>query len=154
METTDKPSTPDPTLEDRAAVEAVVKAARRRPATFADLMSKKRREKDVVISTVDEDGYDVELVLRYRAIGAKAFDDLIAKYPPNSKQKADGIAYNPETFGPALVAEVSIDPVLTIEQAQQLIENSSWSAGETNTLTMEAMRICQVGAGVPFTATD
>jgi hypothetical protein len=129
-----------------------VKAARRRPATFADLMNKKRRQEDVVINTVDDDGYDVELVLRYQALGAKQFDDLIAKYPPNAKQKNEGMAYNPDTFGPALVAAVSIDPVLSVEQAQSLIESQGWSTGEANTLTGEAMRICQVGAGVPFTS--
>ena len=137
---------------DIKAVDAIVKAARRRPATFADLMNKKRRQEDVVINTIDDDGYDVELVLRYQALGAKQFDDLIAKYPPNAKQKLDGMAYNPDTFGPALVAAVCLDPQLSVEQAQALIESQGWSTGEANTLTGEAMRICQVSAGVPFTS--
>ena len=141
-----------PSPEVAKAVAETIKAARRRPATFDDLMNKKRRELDVVITTQDEDGYDVELVLRYRALGARAFDELIAKCPPNSKQKLDGLIYNPDTFGPALVSAVCVSPMLTVEQAQTLMESQDWSAGEAGTLSGEAMRLCQVGAGVPFTA--
>jgi hypothetical protein len=59
--------------------------------------------------------------------------------------------YNPDTFGPALVAAVCVEPKLSIEQVTAIIDSGTWSPGEVSTLTGSAMAICQVGAGVPFT---
>jgi hypothetical protein len=146
MEITDTPAIIDP------ATEKVIAEARRRPATFGDLVKKKRRESDVVIASVDDAGNDLELVLRFRALSPKEFDDLVAQYPPNTKQKAEGMAYNPDTFGPALVAAVSLEPKLTVGEVTELIDSGVWSPGEVNTLTGSAMQVCQTGAGVPFTA--
>jgi hypothetical protein len=138
-----------PSLSPEAA--KLISDERRRPATFADLVKKKRREAEVVIATVGDDNESLELVLRYRALSAKEFDDLVAKYPPSDKQKREGLNYNPDTLGPALVSAVCIDPLLTYDEAKQLIESPDWSAGEAATLTGEALRVCQTAAGVPFT---
>lgn len=146
MEITD---TTDQAAVDRATT--VLAEARRRPATFDDLFKKKRRELDVVVATTDDSGSDIELVVRYRALSSKEYDDLIATCPPTPKQKTDGMIYNPDTFGPALVAAVAIEPKLSVEQVTTLIESGVWSPGEVNTLTGMAMSVCQTGAGVPFT---
>lgn len=130
---------------------ASVESSRRRPATLDELLKKKRREADVEIKTQGDDGGEVTLVLRYRALSSKEFDDLVAAHPPTPKQQRDGMAYNPDTFGPALVAAVCIDPILSVDDAKALINSPDWSAGEAGTLTGEAMRLCQTGAGVPFT---
>jgi hypothetical protein len=142
--------TPEAAAEVVAAVDAIIREARRRPATLAELKSKKPRELEVIINTADDDG-DVELVLRFRAISDKAFDDLIAKHPPTAKQKNEGQTYNATTFGPALVAAVCIEPKMTEAEVTDLIESGTWSSGEVLTLTGQAMLVCQMGAGVPFT---
>lgn len=136
---------------DLAALEKVTSGALRRPATLADLRAKKRREADIVVSSVDADGGQVQLVLRFRALSAKAFDDLQAKYPPTTRQKQDGLPYNPDTFGPALVAAVCIEPVLTVEDVKALMEDESWSVGEIATLVNSAFMLCNQDAGIPFT---
>lgn len=138
------------TESDKAKSEQIIAEARRRPATLNDLVKKKRRIKEVTIHSTDDDGHDLELLLRYQALSPKEFDDLVAKYPPNPKQKLDGMAYNPDTFGPALVAAVCIDPSLSVEDVTAIIDSGTWSPGEVNTLTGEAMSLCQTGAGVPF----
>ena len=142
---------PAPAAADVAAVADFIKEARRRPATLEELTGKKRRETDVVVASVDEDGEDVQLVLRYRAISDKEFDELMATCPPTPKQRADGMNYDPKTFGPVLVAAVCIEPKMTVEQAKALLDNPNWSTGEVATLTGMAMALCQTGAGVPFT---
>ena len=78
----------------------------RRKATFADLQSKPKRMKDVVLKVPDADGEIIDLVITLKAIGSKAYDDLMAKHPPTAEQKKDGIQYNPETFGPAVIGTV------------------------------------------------
>ena len=149
-ESAPQPAPPPPAPEVVAAVQEIVQAARRRPATLADLRSKKPREIDVVVSSSDDEG-DVELVLRYRAISDLEYDDLLAKHAPTHKQKQDGLTYNPETFGPALVAAVCIEPKMSEAEVTELIKSGTWSTGEVLTLTQQAMLVCQMGAGVPFT---
>lgn len=145
--------TPPPVVassEDVQAVADIVSAARRRPATLADLKAKKKRTSEVVVYTVDEDG-PVQLVLKFQAISPKEFDDLVAAHPPTTKQKQDQMIYNPDTFGPALASLCLIEPKLSLEDIKELRDSGAWSSGEINTLINSALVICQVDAGVPFT---
>lgn len=145
------PAAPAATPEVVAAVDAIIKEARKRPATLAELKSKKRRVVSFDIHSLDEDGADVALTLKYQALSRTEYDELVAAYPPTPKQKSDGMIYNPETFAPALVAAVSVDPKLSIADVKDLMEDPSWSPGEIETLTGMAFGLCQQGAGIPFT---
>lgn len=139
-------------VEDPAPTAAPVPPrGTRRPATFDTLRKKRRREGPVVVHTNDDDGEPVELVLRYRALGGKAYDRLVEEHPPTQKQREQGAIYNVDTFAPALIARCCIDPVLSVEQAQELYDSEEWSAGETGGLFIEALRICNAGLDVPFT---
>lgn len=142
------------TEKDVSETEKIIKEARRRPATLSELMSKKRRTKEVTISSIDEDGYELELLIKFQALSPKEFDDLIAAYPPTPKQKTDGMSYNPDTFGPALVAACALEPKMTVAEVTAIIDSGTWSPGEVNTLTGGAMSLCQTGAHVPFTERD
>lgn len=133
-----------------AAVDAVIKESRRRPATLEQLMAKRRRETEVVVHSVDEDGGDVELVLKFRALSSAEYDELVAKYPPTPKQRADGLAYDPDKFASALVAAVCYDPVLSVADVTALLKSDTWSPGEGNSLSGTAFALCQQGAGIPF----
>lgn len=59
---------------------------------------------------------------RFRAIGKKAWADLLALHPPTKDQKnANGrLDHNPETFPVAAIAASCAEPVLTVEQVAQL----------------------------------
>lgn len=129
-------------------------APRRRQATLDDLFKKKRREKVVTINSTDDDGGTIELTLRYRAIGSKEYDDLVAKYPPTTAQKKEGAAYNVDLFAPALISAVSLEPKLSFDDAKVIYESPEWSGGEVGGLFIEALKLCNAGLDIPFTGTD
>lgn len=58
--------------------------------------------------------------IRLRALTHRALSDLVAAHPPR-EDKDDG-AFNTDTFGVALLAACAIDPVMSEEQAGQLVD--------------------------------
>lgn len=131
--------------------ERVQSALRSRPATKDDLFKKKRRESTVTLPTTDDAGNLIELQLRFRAIGSVEYDDLVAKHKPTPQQAKDGAAYNVDTFAPALISAVSLDPSLSVEDATALYQSPDWSGGEVSGLFIGALRLCNAGLDVPFT---
>lgn len=143
---TEETSTPSKTVEEVAA-----KAT---SATFAQLIRKPKRTLVFPITTVDEDGSEVTLNLKFQAISSKEYDDLIAANPPTSKQRQNGNAYNVDTFAPALIAAVSLEPKMTVEQAKEIYFSPEWATGEVGELFVSALRVCSSGLDVPFNARD
>jgi len=123
----------------------------RRKATFADLQAKPKRTKEVVLMVPDADGDVIEFVITLKAIGSRAYDDLMAKYPPTPEQKKDGATYNPETFGPALIAACSWEPRLTPNEALEIWNSEDWSRGEVMEVFVGCIEVCSRGLDVPFT---
>lgn len=123
----------------------------RRAATFKDLQAKPKRTKDVVLRIPDADGDIVELVVTLKAIGSKAYDDLMAKHPPTGEQKKDNAQYNPETFGPALIAACSWEPRMTPNEVIEIWNSDDWSRGEVMELFVASIEVCSKGLDVPFT---
>ena len=149
MNTTKTDASPD-TVEKVAA-----KAAKNGgEATFEALLNKPRRVLNFTIYSVDEDGEEVALQIKYRALSSRGFDELVAEHPPTQKEKAAGANYNVDTFAPALIAAVSEVPKLNVEQASQLYTSSDWSGGEVSSLFINALRVCNAGLDVPFNARD
>lgn len=124
----------------------------RRPATFRDLLNKPARTKEVTLAIPDADGAMVEYVFTLRAIGSKAYDVLVGMHPPTADQKKEGAAYNPDSFGPALISACSVSPSLTANEAKELWESDEWSRGEVMELFVAAVEVNSRGLDVPFTA--
>lgn len=124
----------------------------RRPATFRDLLNKPARTKEVTLAIPDSDGAMVEYVFTLRAIGSKAYDVLVGMHPPTADQKKEGAAYNPDSFGPALISACSVSPSLTANEAKELWESDEWSRGEVMELFVAAVEVNSRGLDVPFTA--
>lgn len=124
----------------------------RRPATFKDLLNKPARVKDVTLAIPDGDGTMIEYVFTLRAIGSKAYDVLVGMHPPTAEQKKEQAAYNPDTFGPALISACSVQPHLTPVEAKELWESDEWSRGEVMELFVAAVEVNSKGLDVPFTA--
>lgn len=124
--------------------------AARPSATFNDLIKKPKRESTFLLPVTDDAGRDADLVIRYRAISSRAYDDLVAAHPPTEKQKKDGSVYNIDTFAPALISAVSLDPKLSVEQANEIYTSDDWSPGELGTLFINALKLCNAGMDVPF----
>lgn len=114
-------------------------------STVEDLLAKKPKTLDVKIG---------DLKVKISAMGAKAYDDLLGAHPPTPKQKKDGATFNVDTMAPVLLSECLLDPVLTVEQADELYRSNAWSAGEMGSLYLQCMRLCTEGLNLPTTADD
>ena len=73
------------------------------------------------IEDLREQMRDATVEFRLRALGHRAFSNLIAEHPaPKDAEAAEG--FDPGTFLPALLAACCTDPVMTAEQATQLLD--------------------------------
>lgn len=124
------------------------------PAVSIDeLFGKPRRTTSFDVTVAGADGEPITRKMRYRAISGKAYDRLVADHPPTAQQQAEAngaAAFNLDTFAPALIAAVSLEPKLTYEQAERLWSSDDWSGGETSSLFFNAQRVCNSGIDVPF----
>lgn len=125
-----------------------------RPATFTELLHKPVRSKTITLhlppSEEDPEG-SVEVTVRVRAMGQKAYDDLLAAHPPTKKQRDDGDVYNVDTFCPALLAGCMVEPKVTVEEATELWTSDTWSRGELSGLFFACVDVNSKGLDIPFT---
>jgi hypothetical protein len=119
-------------------------------ATFDQLMKKPRRVLTFTVYSLDDDGEEIALNLKYQAVPSKQYDQLQSEHPPSAKEKRDGAIYNVDTFAPALISAVSVVPKLSVEQATELYHSTEWSGGEIATMFLNALRVCNAGLDVPF----
>ena len=139
--------TPDEYKPNRATRRAKTKSTR---ATFSLLRDKKPQEKEVVVIVPDGSETPQEMSFLFRSISAKEWDLLVAKYPPTKDQRADGQPFNVDTFPPALLSRVCVDPVLSAEEWQEIWESESWNRGEIGDLYGQAVNLCTTGFSIPF----
>ena len=88
-------------------------------------------------------GEDTTAVIRFEALGARAYDELVAAHQADKKP---GAPFNAETFAPALVAACAVEPVLTEDQARELLDE--WSVAEALDLFNAALRVNTTRAAV------
>lgn len=138
----------------QAAESRAKQSAASKRVTFDRLSKKGRAEREVQVQLPDGEGGTETLTLLFKAVGAKEYDRLLSAHPPTAKQKLEGATYNLDTFGPALISAVCVDPELTFEEAKALWNSEDWSRGEIMTLFGNAVEICNQGMDVPFTAGD
>jgi hypothetical protein len=120
-------------------------------ATFEMLVKKRHLEREVPIKIPDDDGELFEVTMMFRAIGARDYDRLLSKHPPTTEQRAQGASYDINSFGPALIARVCVDPELSETEAAQIWNSSDWGRGEVMSLFSAAVEICNKGLDIPFT---
>ena len=111
----------------------------KKKVTVEDLLAKTRKSRKVKIG-------DMEVTIQ--AIGSKAYDDLVGEHPPAKGSKDD--TWNTSTFPPALIAASMADPVMTVEQAEELWTSESWSRGELGGLFSAIVKLNVEGIDVPF----
>jgi len=59
----------------------------------------------------------------FRSIGAKASSDLLAAHPsPKDENGEAQYAFDPQTYPTALVAAASVEPAMSVKEAEQLFE--------------------------------
>ena len=84
-----------------------------------------------------------EAEFTFRAMGDKAWSDLIAAHPGGKGQ-----SFDPATFPKALVAAACVDPVMTVEQTTELFE--VLNQGQRDELWQAAFEVNTEATSVPF----
>jgi len=136
-----------PTSKSAAATTARQKqsdASKR--ATFEMLKNKKRRERELTIYLTEKDA----VTLNLRAIGAQDYDRLVSKHPPTSEQRVEGASYNINTFAPALLAAVVVDPEMSSKEWEEIWNSPDWNRGEVIDLFSSAAGLCVQGLDIPL----
>lgn len=74
------------------------------------------------IADIEEEMEANVLEFRFRAIGHRAWADLLRKHPPTRDQLARDrqLDHNPETFPHVAIAASCVDPVLTVDDVARL----------------------------------
>ena len=129
-----------------AAQQEQSKASKR--ATLDLLRSKRRRTKTISLNI---NGQDAEFV--FQALSATELDKLQAKFPPTAEQKLKGMAWNADTFPPALVAACLAEPEVSTEDMVEIWSSGEWSTGELSSLFDTASSLCMEGMDIPFSGT-
>ena len=122
----------------------------RKTATVDQLKKKRRVTKTIYIGVDDDDGETVEVALTFRALAGSRYDELVSKHPPRPEDKKQGFFYNPDSFGPALIAATCIEPEMSEEDVLEIWESDDWNRGERMVLLMAAIEVCTAGLNVPF----
>jgi hypothetical protein len=120
-------------------------------ATFEMLVKKPRLEREVPVKIPGDDGEYSEVVMLFRSIGARDYDRLLGRHAPTTEQRAEGASYNINTFGPALISRVCIDPEMSEDQAAEIWNSPDWGRGEVMSLFSAAVELCNKGLDIPFT---
>jgi hypothetical protein len=119
-------------------------------ATIDELIHKPRSTTEFSLVLSDGNGGTNEVTLKYRAIGMRAYDKLVAKHPPKPEQRAEGSSFDIDTFAPALIAACSVDPEITSDAAKEIWESDDWSRGDVMVLFRNAVELNNRGLDVPF----
>ncbi len=85
-----------------------------------------------------------EVPFTFRALGDKAWSDLVAEHPGKTPDEA----WDDETLAPALVAACAIDPVMTPKDVDALFE--TLNLGQRQELINAAWSVNSEGTSVPF----
>jgi hypothetical protein len=98
------------------------------------------------IRDLEEEMAAATVNLQLRALRSKAWSDLLAKHPPRKDHERDR-AFNLDTFGSAMLAACSVDPIMSEDQAGHLID--SITQGQWDELTTVLWNLNNAGVDVP-----
>jgi hypothetical protein len=107
----------------------------------AEIVAYQEAEADVAALVAQEPESVIRFVLR--ALSRSEFQRLLDAHQPTPKQRKDNpaIQWNPDTFGPALVAACSVEPRLSLEQTREMWDSANWSPGELGRLENTAFML-------------
>ncbi|MFE1358859.1 hypothetical protein [Streptomyces harbinensis] len=103
-----------------------------------------RREIAERIQALREEMQESEVTLTFRALGARAWSDLVAQHPSTR----EGEAWDPEALAPALVAASAAEPEMTPEQVAELFE--ALNHGQREQIIGAAWAVNGEPTSVPF----
>lgn len=105
------------------------------------------RELEELVDLMIEQDAVVEMT--FRGIGRQAYDRLVELHPPTSEQVAkakkqgmgDSLAWNLDTFPPAVVSASLIEPKLSQDQVRDLWYSEDWNQMELAVLFQTALEV-------------
>ena len=113
----------------------------------AKLEQAETRVRDVEEQLTETEGV---VWMTFKGIGRARFDALQEAHPPTAEQQLkakqqlgtdDRLAWNPETFPPALVAASLVEPKLSEVEVQRLWTSDDWNQAELTTLVQTALEV-------------
>jgi hypothetical protein len=119
-------------------------------ATIDELINKPRSTTEFSLYLANGNSEPKEVTLKYQAIGMRAYDKLVAKYPPKPEQRAEGSSFDIDTFAPALIAACAVEPEISIAQAKEIWDSEDWSRGDVMVLFRNAVELNNRGLDIPF----
>lgn len=85
---------------------------------------------------------------KFRGIGRAAYEALVDRHPPTGEQRTkakaqgmDAIAWNPDSFPPALVAACLVEPALSADEVKMLWADENWNQAELAVLLNAAIEV-------------
>jgi hypothetical protein len=125
---------------DHLAAQIELADARPAPTSLADVDTRPALAAE--LAKIHDAMRASEVAFRFRGLGRTAYSDLLAAHAP--RPGTDDGAWNSDTFPHALIAMCSVEPVMTVEQVDEISEvlnqrqrnelfNAAWGAqvGET-----------------------
>jgi hypothetical protein len=116
------------------------------PGSLADADPREKLAKQVAAARKKVRGAETEF--RFRALGDKEWSDLLAAHPSQDKAQM----WDPETFGPALIAACAVDPVMSAAQVRELFDVINLA--QRDDLWRGAYEVNTEAPGLPFSLTD
>ena len=77
---------------------------------------------------------DKTRIYRFRPLTPRRWRALKAEHPPKKQHRDMGLDFDAETFPPAAIAACSVDPKLTVSEAQEIEDDPSFSSGDFDLL--------------------
>ena len=108
-------------------------------ATLDDLLGKKPTRMEFT-APLGSDG--VQLSFLFVALGARVYDALLTKHPPTADQKINGATFNTDSFAPALLSMVCVDPDIDAKGWTSIWTADNWNRGEVSALFWQAVELC------------
>jgi hypothetical protein len=121
-------------------------------ATLEQLKSKPRASTEFSIYLSNGNGEQSEVTLRYQSIGMREYDRLVSKHPPKPEQRVEGASFDIDTFAPALISAVCVEPEITPADAKEIWDSPDWSRGDLMVLFRNAVDLNNRGLDIPFSA--
>jgi hypothetical protein len=85
------------------------------------------------IQRVEAEAREHEVEFVFTEIGRRAWSDLLAQYPPDDEQRAQGLDHDPATFPPAAMAASCTSPAgTTLERMTKVFDD--WGVGQVTAL--------------------
>ena len=110
-------------------------------ASVEQLLSRRRPRATITVDL--DDGETAELV--FEALGRREYDSLVELHPRRDDKA--GWAFDLDSFAPALISACSVEPKLTVEQAESLF--NEWETALSRELFLSVLEINTSRPSVP-----